>query len=58
MQLEILGEPGERFTIQASSNLVNWVAIATRTTNTEGVVTFEDAQAGGQRVRYYRTVSE
>jgi hypothetical protein len=58
LQLEVLGEPGERFTIQASSNLVDWVTIGTCTANGEGVATFEDADAGRHPVRYYRAVSQ
>jgi len=58
MRLEILGEPGERFTIQASSNLVDWATIGTSTANAKRVVTFEDAEAGWHPVRYYRAVSE
>jgi len=57
-QLEILSEPGERITIQASSNLVDWVTIGTGNANAEGVVTFEDADAGRHPVRYYRAVSQ
>jgi len=57
-QLEILSEPGERIAIQASSNLVDWVTLGTGTANAEGVVTFEDADAGKYPVRYYRAVSQ
>jgi methylphosphotriester-DNA--protein-cysteine methyltransferase len=58
LQLEILGAPGERLVIQASSDLVVWVTIGTYTVNAEGGLNFEDAGASGQAVRYYRTVSQ
>ena len=58
LRLEILGEPGERFLIQASSNLADWVTIGAQTANAEGVVTFEDVDAARHSVRYYRAVSQ
>ena len=58
VRLEIAGEAGERFIIQCSSNLKDWVTLGTRTTNAEGVLTFEDADAGPHRTRFYRVVLE
>ena len=58
MHVEILGEAGEKFTIQVSSNLRDWLTIGTHTANEEGIVTFEDTDTGGYRVRYYRALSE
>ena len=55
--LEVWAAPGERVTLQASANLADWVTLGTGTANVEGVVTFEDADAGRHRARYYRVVS-
>jgi len=55
-QLEILGEPGERLTIQASVNMVDWVTLGTCTLDGEGVATFVDTDATRYAVRYYRIV--
>ena len=54
VRLEIVGEAGEPVVIQASVNLRDWATIGTRTANAEGVVTFEDADAGRYPTRYYR----
>ena len=58
VRLEIAGEPGERFVIQMSSNLRDWATIGTRTASAEGVVTYEDPDAGRHATRFYRVVVE
>ena len=56
VRLEVAAEPGERFTIQASSNLKDWVTLGTATANAEGMATIEDTAAGQQGTRFYRAV--
>jgi hypothetical protein len=58
VRLEIAGEAGERFTIQCSSNLKDWATLGTRTADAEGIVAFEDADAGRHATRFYRVVAE
>jgi hypothetical protein len=58
VRLEIAGEPGERFTLQCSSNFKDWVTLGTRTATAEGMGTFEDADAGRHPMRVYRVISE
>jgi hypothetical protein len=54
MQLEVVAEPGRSYLIQASTNLTTWGSIATRTADRDGILTFEDVNASGFGVRYYR----
>ena len=54
MQLEILGDAGQVYLIQASTNLTDWATLATRAADNEGVIAFEDAEAGVGRLRFYR----
>jgi hypothetical protein len=56
-QLELLVEPGAPATIQASTNLVDWVTIGTVSPQSDGVLHFEDTEAGTYAVRYYRALS-
>jgi hypothetical protein len=56
-QVEILGDSGQAYIIQASTNLIQWVTIATRTANADGVITFDDADTGKQPQRYYRVLA-
>lgn len=58
MQMEILSAPGDRIVIQASSNLLDWVTIGSGTTDGEGSAFFEDVDAIGHPVRYYRCFSQ
>jgi len=54
LQLELAGEPGRQYLIQASTNLTEWVDLATRTADRDGVITFEDVNARAFGSRYYR----
>ncbi len=58
MQLRFQCGPGERITIQASSDLLTWETIGTATANLDGIATFEDSNAGSHSARYYRGVSQ
>ena len=57
VRLEILSAPGDEVTIQASSNLIEWVTIGSGIADAEGTITFEDADSAGYAVRYYRSFS-
>ena len=58
VQMEILSGPAERMVVEASSNLTDWVAIGSATTDAEGTLIFEDADAAGHSVRYYRCFAQ
>jgi hypothetical protein len=58
LHLEILGKPHEQFTVQVSTNLVDWQTIATQAADADGLLDFVDAHAGEPGVRYYRAVSQ
>ena len=57
MRLELAGEPGERITVQASTDLLNWVTLGTWTIGRDGTATAEDADAGKYPARYYRLMT-
>lgn len=56
VQLHWPGTPGSAAIIQASSNLVNWVNVATNNANYLGTLLFSDLQAGQHPRRFYRAV--
>jgi uncharacterized repeat protein (TIGR03803 family) len=57
-RFEIQCAPGETVKIQASSNLVDWTTIGTGSASSDGIVTFEDSEAGKYPSRYYRAVTQ
>jgi hypothetical protein len=54
-KLHMSGPPGSNYVIYASSNLVNWTAIATNSSPT-GIADFTDGEATNLAFRYYRAV--
>jgi hypothetical protein len=52
------GNAGVVYTIQASSDLVNWQSIGTTTAGANGVFNFQDSNAGNFPSRFYRVVLE
>jgi hypothetical protein len=57
VRLYFLAFPGDRYVIQASTNLVHWVTLETVTVNSDGVIDFEDADSAAYAARYYRVVA-
>ena len=56
-ELRLMGAPGQSYSIQASSNLVDWATLLT--TNTpSGVLDFTDSEAAHFPQRFYRAVSQ
>jgi hypothetical protein len=56
--IELLGQTNQIYTLQSSTNLVNWVDVSAPTTATVGVLRFYDPAAEGARgTRYYRAVA-
>jgi hypothetical protein len=53
---ELSGPAGYTYYVEASTDLVNWVNIATLV-NTNGSVTFSDAGATNYAARFYRVVA-
>src|SRR5438309_4200564 len=54
-QFRVSGAPGQRYSIEASPNLVNWTSVSTNQVSTFGFSDFTDAQAGAVPQRFYRT---
>jgi hypothetical protein len=52
----LAGTPSATYITKASTNLVNWVSIATNTLPANGIVSITDTQASGLSRRYYRAV--
>jgi hypothetical protein len=52
---ELSGQPGYTYTVQASTNLINWEYVATFI-NTNGTVPFTDPDSPNYSQRYYRVV--
>ncbi len=57
VQLQILGDAGDTYTIQASGNFIDWQTIAVRTAPADGVIEFEDVNAGRFPTRFYRVLA-
>jgi hypothetical protein len=55
--LNCLGTAGAKHRIQAASNLVNWITLATNTALADGTFQFEDTSAPSFRTRFYRLVT-
>jgi uncharacterized repeat protein (TIGR01451 family) len=53
-QLTLTGQAGQTYVIQASTNLVNWVPIATNTLNVTGTYKYIDTNSPSFNQRYYR----
>ncbi len=56
-QTSFMGEPGIRYQIQISTNLVNWTTVTT-VVGQDGVLNYLDAQAPSASARFYRAVKE
>ena len=50
------GAPGPGYTVQSSSNLVNWVTLA-NLTNTNGTVLFNDTVNTNSPTEFYRVLA-
>ena len=53
-QLTLTGQAGQTYEIQASTNLVNWIPIATNTLNSTGIYKYIDSNSPSYNQRYYR----
>ncbi len=54
IRLQFTGTPGQLYVIDASIDLVAWTAIGTATDQGNGSFTFEDDEAAGLAMRFYR----
>jgi len=50
--------PGASYAIQVSTNLINWVSLATNVAGVDGVLQFNDTNAGGFTQRFYRALGQ
>jgi Legume lectin domain/Bacterial Ig domain/Immunoglobulin domain len=58
VQLKFAGYPGKVYTVQASSNLVDWTSIGSAVADANGSFSFTDTSANGVASRYYRIVAQ
>jgi hypothetical protein len=56
MQVTLHGEAGRTYSIEVSTNLVNWVAWTNQTTS-DGTISVTDTEAGNYPMRFYRAKS-
>lgn len=57
VELRLAGEPGERYRVEVSPDLVHWSAVSeVRVQSAAGTVSVLDEAAGGARQRFYRAV--
>ena len=52
--MELVAIPGETYTIEVSTNLTDWIPLATHTAATDGAVHVEDPTASRSPSRFYR----
>jgi hypothetical protein len=52
--IQIEGEPGQQFALEASDALAAWATLTTETIPVSGQLTYEDAGAAGRAGRFYR----
>jgi hypothetical protein len=57
VSLHFIAFPGDRYVIQASTNMVDWVTLGTVTANADGVIDFEDLGSIAYPTRFYRVVA-
>ena len=55
-ELLVSGEPGQRYVIEATTNLSAWTPVFTNVTGTSGMFDFTDDRSTNAPERYYRTV--
>jgi hypothetical protein len=53
-RLEMIGYPGTTYTIEASTNLSEWIPIGKRTADAEGNIVFDDPGTAQSPKRFYR----
>jgi len=58
MQMEIKGEAGKAYILEASTNLVDWKPICVVRPDEEGNCCYEDVMARKQESRFYRVVTK
>lgn len=57
-RIQVNGEPNAKHTIQATVDMVQWVAIGTVTLNASGTAIFTDTRAGLGDVQIYRALAQ
>jgi len=57
-RIQVNGQPNAKHTIQATVDMVQWVAVGTVTLNSSGTAIFTDTRAGLGEVQIYRALAE
>ncbi|HSU52468.1 MAG TPA: Ig-like domain-containing protein [Candidatus Dormibacteraeota bacterium] len=58
VQLEIWGDANKSYTIEASTNLINWSTLVKVKADTNGIIDYDAGPSSTYRVRYFRTLSQ
>jgi hypothetical protein len=53
-QLQFIGEPLRSYAVQCSTDLKTWTTLGTRTADADGLVEYNDIDAGQHPSRFYR----
>lgn len=53
-RIQLLGDPGRSYRLEACPDLREWVVVGTATAGVDGVVEFTDPAAAGEAKRFYR----
>lgn len=56
LELQITSEPGTRWQVQASTDLISWTTVDTLTTTASGTASFTDPSAASGPHRFYRAI--
>jgi hypothetical protein len=56
VQATLIGEPGQTYVVEGSTNLLDWTPVATNTLPGSGTAKFNDAGAPAFGQRFYRAV--
>jgi len=57
MKLKLIGQAGQTYIVEASTNLVDWEAVGVATVQSDGSFEFADTSAAKYQSRFYRIVS-
>lgn len=56
-RIQLLGEPGRSYRLEACPDLREWVVVGTATAGEDGVAAFTDPAAAGEAKRFYRATA-
>jgi membrane-associated phospholipid phosphatase len=57
-RIQLLGEPGRSYRLEACPDLREWVMVGTATAGTDGIAEFTDPASAGEAKRFYRATAQ